>query len=235
MRSSRQGALPSDIGWLIDELDDLSSRLRTLESPSGESLGSTVAKLSGLVANIQAQLDAWALGRWTNAQITTEIGNNISATLGGNVAIGGAFYSANAYNTDITWTRRTAWLGNDGRLGYASSSREKKTFIRPADAERLLRLLDVEPKSFLYRAEVARRTRLRINDGIDYTPARELGLMAQDLDDAGLYEFVIYGDDGEPEGIEYGMLTIALLGRAWAARRDRRARPSPLEDRARRG
>ena len=66
MRSSRQGAIPSDLGWLVDELDALSERLRTLEAPSGESLGSTVAKLSALVANIQAQLDAWVAGRWDN-------------------------------------------------------------------------------------------------------------------------------------------------------------------------
>lgn len=44
MRNSRQGALPSEIGWLIDELDDFASRLRTLESPSGESLGNALRR-----------------------------------------------------------------------------------------------------------------------------------------------------------------------------------------------
>lgn len=210
MRSSRTGAIPSDIGWLIDELADISDRLRTLEAPSGEALSSTVAKLQGLITDIQAQIDAWAATRWTNAQITAQINSTISSTLAGNVLIGGEFRAPNSYNFDITYTRRTAWLGNDGRLGYASSSRDKKIGIRDADEERLARLVDIVPKSFYYRAEIARRTRLRINDGADYTPEREVGLIAEELHDAGLQEFVIYDEHGKPEGIEYGMLTVAL-------------------------
>lgn len=214
MRSSRQGAIPSELGDLIDELDDIQRRLRTLEAPSGEALSSTVAKLQALVANIQAQLDAWVAGRWTNAQIDSRIAAPpFSVAVAGDISTTGFLFTPAGYGYDITYTRRTAWLGNDGRLGYASSSRDKKTSIRDVDPKRLLALLDVVPKSFIYRAEVARRTRLRINEGIDYVPARELGLMAQDVHDAGLREFVIYSDEtGEPEGIEYGMLVVALLG-----------------------
>lgn len=228
MRSSRTGAIPSDIGWLIDELADISDRLRTLEAPSGEALSSTVAKLQALVEDIQAQIDAWAATRYTNAVIdakddavAAQIFPAISSTLAGNVTIGGEFRAPNSYNFDITYTRRTAWLGNDGRLGYASSSRDKKIGIRDADEERLARLLDVVPKSFYYRAEIARRTRLRINDGADYTPEREVGLIAEELHDAGLQEFVIYDEHGKPEGIEYGMLTVALHAAARLERAQR--------------
>jgi hypothetical protein len=238
MRSSRQGAIPSDIGWLVDELDSLSSRLDTLEAPSGEALGSTVAKLSALVADLQAQLDAWVLSRYDNAtvdakdaavvaQISPAISSALAAsgTIGGNITIGGEFRSPNAYAFDITYTRRTAWLGNDGRLGWASSSATKKTAIEPADESRLLALLDMVPKTFLYREEVRRRTRLRINEGVDYWPVRELGLIAEELDAAGLHEFVIYDEDGTPDGIEYGMLTVALI----AVARDHEARLRRLE------
>ena len=227
MRSRRQGSIPSDLGWLVDELDDIAERLRTLEAPSGEALGSTVTKLQALVTDIQAQLDAWTATRYTNAQIDSkdtavynQINPLIAATLAGNVTVGGNFYNPNAYNFDITYTRRTAWLGNDGRLGYASSSAKKKTAIEPADEDRLARLLDIVPKSFIYREEVRRRTRLRINDGIDYVPPRELGLIAEELDAAGLHEFVIYGEDDEPEGIEYGMLVVALLAIDRSQRRE---------------
>ena len=230
-----QGSIPSELGWLIDTLDDYERRIRTLEAPSGEALGNTVAKLAALVADIQAQLDAYLAGRYTNAQIdskdsavqaqisptATSIVNAAfagSPTVGGNLTVNGEMRVPNAYNTDITWTRRTAWLGNDGRLGYASSSRRKKTAIRPADEEALAALLDVEPKAFRYRAEVARRTSKRINEGADYVPAVELGLIAEELDEAGLGFFVYYGEDGQPEGIEYGMLTVALLA---IARRQR--------------
>lgn len=224
MRSSRQGAIPSDLGWLVDELDTISERLRTLEAPSGEALGSTVAKLQALVADIQAELDAYLSGRYTNAQIDAKdaaVQANILPTLAANnVTVGGIFYNVPAYNFDITYTRRTAWLGNDGRLGYASSSRDKKIGIRPADEDRLARLLDIVPMSFFYRAEIARRTRLRINDGVNYTPEREIGLIAEDLHDADLREFVIYDEHGKPEGIEYGMLTVALLAVERAQRRE---------------
>lgn len=218
MRSSRQGAIPSELGWLIDELDGLSERLRTLEAPSGESLSSTVAKLQALIANIQAQLDAWVLTRYDNATVDARIATAISTTLAGNVSIGGALLVPNAYNTDITWTRRTGWWGNDGRAGYASSSRRKKTAIKPADEAGLLALLDVEPKTFRYRAEILRRTALRINAGEDYVPAVELGLIAEELEEAGLGFFVYHDEAGTPEGIEYGMLTVALLA---IARRQR--------------
>lgn len=58
-RSSRTGAIPSELGWLVDELDSMSERLRTLEAPSGESLLATVEKLQGLVkpATIYRQED----------------------------------------------------------------------------------------------------------------------------------------------------------------------------------
>ena len=219
MRSTRQGAIPSDLAWLIDTLDGHEERLRTLEAPSGEALGSTVAKLQALVANIQAQLDAWVGGRWDNAQIDARIAAPpYTVAVAGNLSTAGALYVPNAYNTDITYTRRTAWWGNDGRAGYASSSRRKKAAIKDADEGQLLALLDIAPKAFRYRAEIRRRTALRINAGEDYVPAVELGLIAEELEEAGLGFFVYHDEAGTPEGIEYGMLTVALLA---IARRQR--------------
>lgn len=219
MRSANQGAIPSELGDLIDRLNDYEERLRTLEAPSGEALSSTVAKLQALVANIQAQLNAWVAGRWDNATIDARIAAPpYAVAVAGNLSTNGALYVPNAYNFDITYTRRTGWWGNDGRAGYASSSRRKKTAIRPADEDALLALLDVEPKAFRYRAEILRRTALRINAGEDYVPAVELGLIAEELDAAGLGFFVYHDEDGQAEGIEYGMLTVALLA---IARRQR--------------
>jgi len=218
MRSSRTGAIPSDLGKLIDDLNDIKKRLSILEAPSGEALSSTVAKLQALVTDIQAQLDAWVASRWTNAQITSQINAEISSTLagsvtvGGNLLVNGTFRAPDAVGFNITGTRRTAWLEDaTGRLGYATSTIREKASIRVADEARLATLLDVVPKTFIYREEIRRRTRLRINDGIDYMPARELGLMAEDLDAAGFHEFVIYDDHGTPEGVEYSMLAVALL------------------------
>ncbi|KJL25936.1 hypothetical protein RN51_00443 [Microbacterium oxydans] len=132
MRSSRQGAIPSDLGWLIDELDSFSDRLRTLEAPSGESLGNTVAKLQTLVSDIQSQLDAWAAGRRTDAQtdvvIDQKIAAYVAAVLAGNVAIGGALTVQGAVRmptvraTDLSSasSRVTMWQAGPGddRLGH---------------------------------------------------------------------------------------------------------------------
>lgn len=143
-----QGSIPSELGWLVDMLDDYERRLRTLEAPSGEALSNTVAKLAALVSNIQAQLDAWAATRWTNAQIAAEIDARVNAAIAaafaGNVSItgsltvngalaaaslstAGALYAGGAvtlpdvYATNIVplgGTRYAAWVRDGGRLGH---------------------------------------------------------------------------------------------------------------------
>lgn len=138
MRNSRQGAIPSELAWLIDELDDFSQRIRTLEAPSGESLSNTVSKLQALVANIQAQLGAWTSSRYTNAQIEDLIDQKVAAYvasyMAGNVQVGGSFRvlgdtqvdgavrAPGVRNTDLTSTggRVVVWQGGTGdpRLGH---------------------------------------------------------------------------------------------------------------------
>lgn len=227
VRNIRRGPLPTELGDLIDTLDDIEERLRTIEAPGGEALANTVATLQALVANIQAQLDAYLLTRYTNSQIDSKdavvsasITPAINAALAGNVAIGGTLLVPNAYNTDITWTRRTAWWGNDGRAGYASSAVESKTAIEPADIDADA-VLGLVVREFYYRAEVRRRTAKRINEGVDYMPLRERGLLAHEVDEAGLDWLVYHDDDGHAEGVEYSMLTVALLA---VAQQERAAR-----------
>lgn len=266
--SPRRGSIPSELGDLIDTLNDYERRLRILEAPSGESLASTVAKLTALIDDIQAQLDAWVLSRWTNAQITAEINATIAnytgdadisgalnvgtgltvgdtvvadalittaaAQIGGAASVGaalgvtgattlnssltvagatqlnGTLRVPDAYNFDITYTRRTAWWGNDGRAGFASSSLLKKCAIRPAEIDPAA-VLTLEPRSFYYRREIERRTQMRIDGQGDYVPKREVGLIAQELDALGLGWLVYHDEEGSAEGIEYSMLTVALL------------------------
>lgn len=224
----------ADLDRLAAELRALRDRLDLLEAPSGTSAFRSVEKLTALVNDIQAALDAYNASRWTNAQIQAAIDGTISSrlgasqTIGGNITIGGQFRAPDAVGFNITTTRRTAWLEDaTGRLGYASSTQRVKTSIRDADEERLQALLDIVPKTFLYRPEILRRVNLRATYGIDYMPPRELGLVAEDLDAAGFHEFVIYDADGLPEGIEYSMLSVALLA---AARLERAAREALAAD-----
>jgi hypothetical protein len=53
VRSSRVGALPSDLGPLIDKLDDHGRRISTLEAPSGESAEAIAART---LANVEELL-----------------------------------------------------------------------------------------------------------------------------------------------------------------------------------
>ncbi|HPZ35487.1 MAG TPA: hypothetical protein PLL22_01705 [Microbacteriaceae bacterium] len=125
------GSIPSELGFLIDTLDDYERRLRTLEAPSGEALGNTVAKLAALVSNIQAQLDAYNATRWTNAQIQYQIDSTVAAYvasyMAGNVSIGGELFvngavtMPNVFATNIVplgGTRYAAWVRDGGRLGH---------------------------------------------------------------------------------------------------------------------
>lgn len=226
MRNPRQGQIPSELGWLVDELDGLSARLRTLEAPSGEALSSTVAKLQSLVSDIQAQLDAWVASRWTNAQITAQITAQINSTFASNVGFGGTITSPVTYNTDlgsIPGAHRTLWVKDSGLFGFASSSRERKTEIEPLDLD-VDAVLSIEPKTFRYREAVHRWEEMP-EDERGPEPGLEVGFIAEELDDAGLGAFVFYDGEGRPEGIEYSMLVVAQQ----AALRDLAARLDRLE------
>ncbi|RAZ34821.1 hypothetical protein [Microbacterium sp. SMR1] len=149
MRSRRQGSIPSDIGDLIDELDDLGERVRALEAPTGEALSSTVAKLQGLVANITETLNNYMAGRRTDAQIDAAIDAKIAAAIaaafagnvsitgsltvngalaaaslstGGSLTAGGTVTLTGARGTSLVSApnRVNAWLAGDGRLGHTA-------------------------------------------------------------------------------------------------------------------
>ena len=138
-----------DLHRLSAELREIGRRLDLLEAPSGTQAFRTVAKLEVLVADIQAQLDAWAAGRRTDAATDTiidaKIAAAIAAAFAGNVAItgsltvngaiGGASLSTggsltaggevtlpNVFNTNVAalgGSRSTVWVRGGGRMGTA--------------------------------------------------------------------------------------------------------------------
>ena len=224
MRNSRQGQLPSDLAWLIDELNDLAARLKTVEAPSGEALSSTVVKLQALVTDIQAQLDAWVATRWTNAQIVSQISSQINSTFGSNVGFGGTITSPVTYATNlgsVAGNRRTMWMHESGLFGFASSSRERKVEIEALHLD-VDAVLSIEPKTFRYR-EAVRAYDETPEDERGPEPNHEIGFIAEELVDAGFAPFVFRGSDGGLEGIEYSMWVVAQQAalRTLAARLDR--------------
>ena len=76
-----------DLNRLAAELRELARRLDLLEAPSGTQAAQAVKLLTALVADIQAQLDAWVLTRWTNAQVTAEVNSRIAASYAAGITV----------------------------------------------------------------------------------------------------------------------------------------------------
>lgn len=208
-----------ELAALADALQALAVRLSELEQPTGTSLNSLVDQVQQAIADIDTTVTASITANsYTKSQIDSKIASP-GAIAPSTVAVGGALTCLDAYGFDITYTRRTAWWGNDGRAGYASSSREKKTAIRPAliDVESFL---SIEPKWFEYKAQHAWKqiaAELPEDDpryNPDYRVPTELGLIAEELVEAGHGDSVFFAENGSPEGIEYSMLVVPLLATA---------------------
>lgn len=104
----------------------------------------------------------------------------------------GTIGSSNIYNTAITvGTWRALYVTSTGVLGYAASSRRFKTDER--DYEVPLDILDtVTPKWFKYTKDV---------DENGEQAREQVNFIAEDLDEAGLTEYVSYDAEGLPETI----------------------------------
>lgn len=128
MRGQNQGAIPSELGELIDLLNDHSERLRTLEAPSGEALASTVDKLQAVVANIDSTLTSF-IANDVQAIVDARVAIAIASYMSGNVSIGGELFvngpvtMPNAYTTDLVGmggARKALWIRTGGRLGVTT-------------------------------------------------------------------------------------------------------------------
>ena len=76
-----------------------------------------------------------------------------------------------------------------------SSSKRYKTDIENVNSNRYHKLLSLTPKFFTYIE----------------TGRKGFGLIAEELDSLGYRELVIYNRNGEPENIEYKLLSVALI------------------------
>lgn len=118
--------------------------------------------------------------------------------------------TGNAYEALFTvgpW--RAAWVLNDGTIGTVQSIRAVKTNIRDADE--------------FIPVDALRRVKWQIftmtddeNQHLDDAQPM-VGMIADDLDEAGLGFFCEYGEDDNLVGINYPMLGVAALRLAQAA------------------
>lgn len=103
-------------------------------------------------------------------------------------------YSANMYMT------RT------GAIFKTSSKRAKKTNIRhDFTLEKANALVDLQPATWHDKAELER------TDDAPLVPVRHFGMVAEELEQAGLSQLVEYDEDGNVMSISYDRLAIALI------------------------
>lgn len=142
----------------------------------------------------------------TNISVPGYLQAGTNVIVGADVVMGGNLYTPNGYAFDITYTRRAAWLGNDGRLGYASSSLDKKELIHDVEMPDPLTILEISDAYYVYKAELAKRDDPE-NPHYDpnYKVHLEYGHIAQWLHEAGLWQAVVY-EDGEPIAVHDNVL-----------------------------
>ena len=88
-------------------------------------------------------------------------------------------------------------LDNDGNVVRGpSSSRRYKTNLQAVPTNRYHKLLTLHPYFFNYKE----------------TGTSGFGLIAEDLDELGFNELVIYDGSGRPDNIDYKLLSVAILG-----------------------
>lgn len=124
--------------------------------------------------------------------------------------VNGGTGTGNAYNNLFTvgpW--RAAWVLNDGTIGTAQSIRAVKTNICDAD--------EFIPVDALRKVKW-QVFRMKDDENQHLDDAQPMvGMIAEDLDDAGLGFFCEFDEDDNLVGINYPMLGVAALRLAQAA------------------
>lgn len=207
----------SEVGELRSQLREIRDRLSELEAPTGSQTADTLATLKMLVDDLVDTVNSLAASGVTWAGPVSTSGD---VTASGTVTGTAGINSIGAYNLDVTTLpglRRGAWWHQSGAAGYAPSTRTRKQHIRDAGFT-AAQFMSIAPKVFEYRAQADIRDNPQ-NPLYDpqYVVPLEVGLIAEDLVDAGLGAFVFNDEFGQPAGIDYatfGAICALVLGQA---------------------
>ncbi|MCT4451937.1 gp58-like family protein [Lactiplantibacillus plantarum] len=101
-----------------------------------------------------------------------------------------------------------AYLASDGALVMSTSAAKYKTdIVRSFETEMGNKLLEVPVAHWKDKEEVLAKTL----DPDAKNPETYFGMIADDLDDAGLNELVEYNDKGDVNGIQYDRVALSLI------------------------
>lgn len=191
---------------LVSTLNEYGRRLRELEKPSGSQLTQAIQRVLDISENIDQTVMA-SINR--NSYDRATIDQKCNAWNWGVLPPGrGGTNTTNAFNNVFsTGSWRAVWALSDGTLGTAQSSRKvKQDFIMPDITLEQMRAVDW--------------TLYRYIDDVNLngdSATVHLGMIAEELDDNGLGQFVEYNDDYEPCGINYPMLGVWAIHEAHLA------------------
>lgn len=191
---------------LVSTLNEYGRRLRELEKPSGSQLTQAIQRVLDISENIDQTVTA-SINR--NSYDRATIDQKCNAWNWGVLPPGrGGTNTTNAFdNLFSTGSWRAVWALSDGTLGTAQSSRKvKQDFIMPEITLEQMRAVDW--------------TLYRYIDDVNLngdSATVHLGMIAEELDDNGLGQFVEYNDDYEPCGINYPMLGVWAIHEAHLA------------------
>lgn len=191
---------------LVSTLNEYGRRLRELEKPSGSQLTQAIQKVLDISANIDQTVTA-SINK--NSYDRATIDQKCNAWNWGVLPPGrGGTNTTNAFNNLFsTGSWRAVWALSDGTLGTAQSSRKvKQDFIMPEITLEQMRSVDWTLYRFIDD----------VNRNGD-SAAIHIGMIAEELDDNGLGQFVEYNDDYEPVGINYPMLGVWAIHEAHLA------------------
>ncbi|MCG0831243.1 prophage protein [Lactiplantibacillus plantarum] len=126
-----------------------------------------------------------------------------------------AFVSPTIYNRTYS-NGANMFVTSSGRVGRSTSASKYKLAIsRSDDTLQADRLMTLKPASWNDKVATEKMAESLSNGEIpveaEINLKRHYGLIAEDLRDAGLDEFLITGKDGQIEGIEYDRLWTVLI------------------------
>jgi len=191
---------------LVSTLNEYGRRLRELEKPSGSQLTQAIQRVLDISENIDQTVTA-SINR--NSYDRATIDQKCNAWNWGVLPQGrGGTNTTNAFNNLFsTGSWRAVWALSDGTMGTAQSSRKvKQDFLMPEITLEQMRAVDW--------------TLYRYIDDVNLngdSATVHLGMIAEELDDNGLGQFVEYNDDYEPCGINYPMLGVWAIHEAHLA------------------
>lgn len=153
----------------------------------------------------------------SNSQYYTELSLGVESIPGSSTPLLPKVRLLGAYNRPIGSGSKPLVVMPDGTVGTESSTQEAKYEITDSSKEVLEQahnLLNINAKSWKYKIDRDRRNSYeqdKLNAPFVPEPEINYGLIAEELNELGLHEYVQFDDKGTIVGIDYAKLVVPLI------------------------